>query len=159
MTENEKAPDRVFISYDEVVEIHNAARTLARRVLPDGPAVAQFSKLIQWSKPPARLFNLKADNIRRAHAPDPEALSQEGSKILMRDPIGQGLELNALGREIAHEDETKANGLSKPPMITPAMLPKKLEGDRKTDNHEGVAELRADLGIAFEWPAEPKPAE
>ncbi len=51
-----------------------------------------------------------------------------------------------------HEDEETKNGLPKPPVITLAMMPKKLEGDRKVDNHEGVAELQADLGIAFAWP-------
>ena len=145
--------DRVFIPYDEVTEIHNAARTCAQRVLPDGAAVAQFSKLLRWAKPSVRVFKLKDDNIRKQHAPDPETIAQEGSKVTIRDPIGQNLELADLGRQIVHEDEEAKNGLPKPPLITLAMMPKKLEGDRKVDNHEGVAELQADLGIAFAWPA------
>jgi hypothetical protein len=154
-SKNNGSTDRVRISFEELVELSNAARLASKRVLPDGKAVAQFSRLIQWAKPYVRIFSLRSDNIRRAHAPDADTVAQEGSKITIRDPIGQNLELAELGREIVHEDDDQKNGLPKPPLITQAMMPKKLEGDRKTDNHEGVAEMQADLGVAFAWPAEP----
>ena len=125
----------IDITRNEVARIHTAARLLAKRILPDSAAVAQFSRLIRFMRPVAEDTEAMVDNINRAHAPLP-------GTDTFTDGFARVLALNALGREVIQ--------LEAPPQITAAMLPKHRETDKDDENIKGLAELVADLGVAYQ---------
>ena len=122
------------ISRNDASNTYAAARMLAKRILPDGKAVAQLSRLIRFYKPLVEDSEAMVDNVNRDHAP-------VGGAETFTDPFGRGLALNAIGREKIE--------IELPPQITEKMLPKKRDTDETDENIKGLAELVADLGIAY----------
>ena len=122
------------LTRNESGRIYIAARNLAKRILPDSPAVLQFARLIRCVQPIIEDTEAMVDNINRAHAPLP------GTDVFT-DAFARQMALNALGREVVQ--------LETPPQITAAMLPKRRETDTDDENIKGLAELVADLGIAY----------
>src|ERR1035437_7995166 len=119
---------------NEAARIHAAARLLAKRILPDSAAVLAVSRLIRFVRSVAEDTEAMVDNINRAHTPLP-------GTDTFTDGFARVLALNALGREVIQ--------LEAPPQITAAMLPKHRETDTDDENIKGLAELVADLGIAY----------
>jgi hypothetical protein len=119
---------------NDIASMHNAARLLAKRILPDSAAVAQFARLIRYTKPFVEEGQSAVDNVMLQHPVDEQ---QPITQLTTRT-----LALNTLGREHLSDFGT-------PPSITIAMLPKKRETDKDDENIKGLAELTADLGIAY----------
>lgn len=111
--------------------MHAAARLCAKRILPSKEAVAQFSRLIRFTKDFAEETQAMVENEQKLYADN----TAENAALTLR------LSLGALGREKI--------SITTPPQITEAMLPKKRESDEKDENIKGLAELVADLGVAY----------
>ena len=129
--------DPISLSRNDVNKMHVAARTLARRILPKKEAVAQFARLIRFTQPLVDETQAMVENEERACAGDTSAAKQWELRLAVA----------ALARDVVT--------LTGPiPQITEEMLPKKRDSDDKDENIKGLAELTADLGLAYVQPEE-----
>lgn len=127
--------EALSLSRNDLNRMHLAARTLAKRILPKGSAVAQFSRLIRFTAPFVDESQAMVENEERQCAGDTSQAAQWALRLAVA----------ALGREMVTLP-------AMPPQITDEMLPKKRESDEQDDNIKGLAELVADLGIAYQQP-------
>lgn len=131
-------PNRIFLTYKQLANVHAAARLLAKRILPDRAAVKQFNRVIRATQPYVDEYSAQVDAIRTRFVEIKDDRAQ----------LKLDLEISALNREPVDESDEK-KGIPGLPLITEAMLPKKLETSGNEKNDEGLGELCADLGVAF----------